>query len=78
LKQSNSLKSNKLSDEELNKKNEHLNRGVELLLNSGFKPKPHPIHIIFQKIICCFKREIKINFEFSLNIKKLNSKKEAS
>ncbi len=71
MKQSNSLKNNKSSEQELNKKNEHLNRGVELLLNSGFKPKPHPIHIIFKKIVYCFKREIKINFEFSLNIKKI-------
>jgi len=71
LKQFDSLKNNKLSNHELNKKNEHLNRGVELLLNSGFKPKPHPFHIIFNKIIFCFKREIKINFEFSINIKKI-------
>ncbi len=78
MKQSNSLRNNKLSSEELNKKNEHLNRGVELLLNSGLKQKSHPVHIIFKKIICCFKREIKINFEFSLNIKKINSKKETT
>ena len=71
MKQSNSLKNNKLSEQELNKKNENLNRGVELLLNSGLKKKSNPIHIIFKKIVYCFKREIKINFEFSLNIKKI-------
>ena len=71
MKQSDSLKNNKLSKDELNKKNEHLNRGVELLLNSGVRKKSKPVDIIFKKIIHLFKREILINLHFSLNIKKL-------
>ena len=68
--QSNSLRKNKSLNNNLNKDN-HLNRGVELMLNSNRIKKSKPIHLILKKMIYLFNREFKIHFEFSLNIKKI-------
>jgi hypothetical protein len=70
LTQSNSSKKTKLSDETLNKKEDHLNRGVELILHGGKKKQTHPFHIIFEKMVCFFNREVTIYFEFSFYSRK--------
>ena len=55
----------KLSNPDINKiKNREVNRGVELILNGGKKQKK-PFHIIFEKMVCFFKREVTIYFEVS-------------
>ena len=55
----------KLSDPDINKiKNREVNRGVELILNGG-KKQTKPFHIIFEKMVCFFKREVTIYFEVS-------------
>lgn len=60
----------KLSDPDINKiKNREVNRGVELILNGG-KKQSKPFHIIFEKMVCFFKREVTIYFEFSFKARK--------
>jgi hypothetical protein len=60
----------KLSNPDINKvKNREVNRGVELILNGG-KKQTQPFHIIFEKMVCFFKREVTIYFEFSLKSRK--------
>ena len=68
LTQSNFSNKNKLSSDKINKDKIPVNRGVELILNGG-KKKKKKFHIIFNKIICFFNKEINIFFEFSLDIK---------
>ena len=60
----------KLSNQDINKNNSHeTNRGVELILNGG-KKQSKPFHVIFEKMVCFFKREVTIYFEFSLQARK--------
>ena len=60
----------KLSDTNINKVNNHVNRGFELILTGGKRKQPKDFHIIFEKLVCFLKREVTIYFEFSLAIKK--------
>ena len=60
----------KSSNQDINKNNSHeTNRGVELILNGG-KKQSKPFHIIFEKMVCFFKREVTIYFEFSFKARK--------
>ena len=69
--QSNSSKKIKSSQDDINKTNTKVNRGVELMLRGGKnKKKKKPIHITLDKIISFFNTEIDIYFEFSLNLRK--------
>ncbi len=69
--QSNSSKKTKSSQDDINKTNTKVNRGVELMLRGGKnKKKKKPIHITLDKIISFFNTEIDIYFEFSLNLRK--------
>ncbi len=68
--QSNSSKNSKSSDQDINKKEDHFNRGVELILNGGKRKQTQPFHIIFEKIVCFLNREVTIYFEFSLKSRK--------
>ena len=69
--QSNSSKKTKSSQDDINKTNTKVNRGVELMLRGGKnKKKKKPIHITLEKIISFFNTEIDIYFEFSLNLRK--------
>ena len=69
--QSNSSKKRKSSQDDINKTNTKVNRGVELMLRGGKnKKKKKPIHITLEKIISFFNTEIDIYFEFSLSLKK--------
>ena len=71
--QSNSSKKIKSSQDDINKTNTKVNRGVELMLRGGKnKKKKKPIHITLEKIISFFNTEIDIYFEFSLNLRKKN------
>ena len=71
--QSNSSKKRKSSQDDINKTNTKVNRGVELMLRGGKnKKKKKPIHITLDKIISFFNTEIDIYFEFSLNLRKKN------
>ena len=71
--QSNSSKKIKSSQDDINKTNTKVNRGVELMLRGGKnKKKKKPIHITLDKIISFFNTEIDIYFEFSLNLRKKN------
>ena len=72
MKQLNSSKSNKRLPDPLNNTNIHFDRGVELNLRGG-KKKPKTFQIHFDRLFNFFKREIQINFAFSLNVKKLSS-----
>ena len=72
MKQLNSSKSNKRLPDPLNNTNIHFDRGVELILRGG-KKKPKTFQINFDRLFNFFKREIQINFAFSLNVKKLSS-----
>ena len=47
-----------------------INRGVELLLRRRKVKQPNIFFIRFGKIVTFLKREITINFEFSLDITK--------
>ena len=69
--QSNSSKKIESSQDDINKTNTKVNRGVELMLRGGKnKKKKKPIHITLDKIISFFNTEIDIYFEFSLNLRK--------
>ena len=68
LTQSNTSKNKKLSKNKINKVNIPKNRGLELILSGG-KKKRKPFHIILNKMICFFNKEIDIYFEFSLNLR---------
>ena len=57
------------SELSINKSKTCSNRGVDLLLNGG-KKRPKSFQIRFEKMVCFFKREVTINFEFSLNLRK--------
>ncbi len=70
--QSNSSKKTKLSIHNINKNNPKINRGIELILSGG-KKKRKPFHILLNKVVCFFNREIDIYFEFSLNLRKKNN-----
>jgi len=73
LTQSNSSKKIESSQDDINKTNTKVNRGVELMLRGGKnKKKKKPIHITLDKIISFFNTEIDIYFEFSLNLRKKN------
>ena len=72
MKQLNSSKSNRRLPDPLNNSNIHFDRGVELILRGG-KKKPKTFQIKFDRFLNFFKREIEINFAFSLNVKKLSS-----
>ena len=51
-------------------KNNHVNRGSDLILNGGKKRQTYPFHIIYEKMVCLFMRELTIYFEFSISLKK--------
>ena len=68
--QSNSSKRTNSSDKTINKKEDHFNRGVELILNGGKRKQTQPFHIIFEKMVCFLNREVTIYFEFSFKSRK--------
>ena len=68
--QSNFSKNNKSLNHDLNKSEDHRNRGVELLLYGGKRKQTQPFHIIFEKIVCFLNREVTIYFEFSFKSRK--------
>jgi hypothetical protein len=70
LKQFNTSKKSRLSNPDLNKTEDHFNRGVELILTGGKRKQTQPFHIIFEKIVCFLNREVTIYFEFSLKSRK--------
>ena len=70
LTQSNSSENNKSLSLDINKKEDHKNRGVEFLLNGGKRKQTQPFHIIFEKMVCFLKREVTIYFEFSISTRK--------
>ena len=72
MKQLNSSESSRKLPDPLNTSNIHFDRGVELILRGG-KKKPKTFQIQFDRFLNFFKREIEINFAFSLNVKKLPS-----
>jgi len=47
------------------------NRGVELILTGGKGKQPKLFHLIFEKMISFFKREITIYLEFSIKSRKV-------
>jgi hypothetical protein len=51
-------------------KNISANRGIDFLLSGRRKENPNISHIFFKKIICFFYREITINFNFSIDVRK--------
>jgi hypothetical protein len=53
----------------INKSN-HVNRGVEIFLNGGKRKQPKNFHIIYEKLVSFFQREVTIYFEFSLSFRK--------
>ena len=59
-----------MSNTNLNKDNDHINRGVEFILNGGKRKQPKDFYIVFEKLVRFLKREVTIYFEFSLTIKK--------
>jgi len=51
-----------------------INKGFELMLRHrnrrGNQRRPKTFHIMFGKVLSLFKREIRLHFEFSIDIKK--------
>jgi len=70
LTQSNFSENNKSSSPNINKSEDHKNRGVDFLLNGGKRKQVQPFHIIFEKMVCFLRREVTIYFEFSIKTRK--------
>ena len=68
--QSNFSENDKSSNLNINKNNDHKNRGVEFLLNGGKRKQTQPFHIIFEKMVCFLNREVNVYFEFSFSARK--------
>ncbi len=69
--QSNTSKRRKSSTNNINKPEYQINRGIELIISGGKKKRLKPFHVVFDKIVCFFNREVTIHFEFSLSSKKI-------
>jgi hypothetical protein len=54
----------------INNKEDHRNRGIELMLNGGKRKQTQPFHIIFEKMVCFLNREVTVYFEFSFKSRK--------
>ena len=54
----------------INNNENHVKRGIELMLNGGKRKQTQPFHIIFEKIVCFLNREVTIYFEFSFKSRK--------
>ena len=70
MKQYNSLKKKESSPLDINKTNDYSDRGVELILSGGKRKLKKSFEIYFKKVLVLLNRKIKVNFEFSLDIKK--------
>ena len=70
LTQSNSSENTKSSSLDINKNEDHRNRGIEFLLNGGKRKQTEPFHIILEKMVSFLKREVTIDFEFSISTRK--------
>jgi len=68
--QSNFSETDKSSSLNINKNEDHKNRGIEFLLNGGKRKQTQPFHIIFEKMVCFLRREVTIYFEFSIKTRK--------
>ena len=68
--QSNSSKNKESLNPDINKFNDHSNRGVDFLLNGGKRKQTQPFHIIFEKMVCFLNREVNVYFEFSFSARK--------
>ena len=68
--QLNSSENDKSSNLNINKNEDHVNRGIDFLLNGGKRKQVQPFHIIFEKMVCFLRREVTIYFEFSIKIRK--------
>lgn len=66
-------KNQRSSENDLNKKEPHINRGFELMLRQHSRREtinPRTFSISFGKLISLLNREIHIYFDFGLDIKK--------
>ena len=70
MSQSNSSKQTKSRESNINKREDHFNRGIEVILNGGRRKQTHPFHVIFEKMVCFLNREVTIYFEFSFSSRK--------
>ena len=68
--QSSFSEKDKSSNLNINKSQGHGNRGIDLLLNGGKRRQTQPFHILLEKMVCFFNREVTIYFEFSINTRK--------
>ncbi len=71
LTQLNSSENDKSSNLNINKNEDHVNRGIDFLLNGGKRKQVQPFHIIFEKMVCFLRREVTIYFEFSIKTRKI-------
>ncbi len=69
--QLNSSENDKSSNLNINKNEDHVNRGIDFLLNGGKRKQVQPFHIIFEKMVCFLRREVTIYFEFSIKTRKI-------
>ena len=69
--QLNSSENDKSSNLNINKNEDHVNRGIDFLLNGGKRKQVQPFHIIFEKMVCFLRREVTIYFEFSVKTRKI-------
>ena len=70
--QSSFSEKDKSSNLNINKSQGHVNRGLEFILNGRKKKPSKQIHIVLSKVLCIFKRELDIHFEFSFSLRKKN------
>ena len=71
LTQSNSSENNKSSGFNINKIEDHRNRGIEFLLNGGKGKQKRIFNIIFEKIVWFLKWKVTVYFEFSIKTSRI-------
>jgi len=63
--------SGKESDLNVINNDNHTNRGIDFILNGGKTKQKKPLHIILEKMVCFFNREVTVYFEISFNLRKI-------
>ena len=71
MKRLDTSKNKKSSNDSINKSEYQINRGIELIISGGKRKQAKPFHMVLQKMVCFFNREVTIYFEFSLNSRKI-------
>ena len=69
LTQSNSCEKIKSQNKDINKSTDHIDRGFELILSGGKRKRPKSFRLLLDKMISFFNKDIRIHFDFYVDVK---------